>query len=80
MCAMFCPLFFSTIVCDLIFDGGSYLQFALAHDDNDGGDGDDDERKDLLNRVARPVRGTKVLSPTASSWSLAWPRALETAW
>ena len=39
---MFCPLFFSTIVCDLIFDGGSYLQFAVAHDDNDGGDGDED--------------------------------------
>ena len=39
---MFCPLFFSTIVCDLIFDCGSYLQFAIAHDDNDGGDGDDD--------------------------------------
>ena len=48
---MFCPLFFSTIVCDLIFDGGSYLQFAGAHDDNDGGDGDDDDseyRNDLI--------------------------------
>ena len=29
-------------VCDLIFDGGSYLQFAVAHDDNDGGDGDEE--------------------------------------
>ena len=54
---MFCPLFFSTIVCDLIFDGSSYLQFAVAHDDNDGGDdnddgdGDDDDseyRNDLI--------------------------------
>ena len=43
---MFCPLFFSTIVCDLIFDGGSYLQFAVAHDDNDGGVGDDADGDD----------------------------------
>ena len=31
--------------------------------------------EDLLKRVAKPVRGTKVLSPTANSWS-AWPLAL----
>ena len=51
MCAMFCPLFFSTIVCDLIFDGGSYLQFAVAHDggvDDDGDDDDSEYRTDLI--------------------------------
>ena len=43
---MFCPLFFSTIVCDLIFDGGSYLQFAVAHDGGVDDDGDDDDEED----------------------------------